>query len=482
MKRIVQKPIARQPWFYSIVLLCATLLFPDFICFPLCVAAFILACIDVKTRGAYISFGRCGVVLMVLLGYAAVSTVYSTNPTNSFATFWMWVCMFLGFLTVTSVVYTRERLFTALQCVVVTLGTVGGVAVLQYVLRETFGLSISSKLWESFEFIVYSFFGFPMDNTDFGERVSGTFYNPNMMAISLAILLPFCLAYLLSHAQKKHKAPMRLSVLLAIYALGFSFCRGAYLAMIAVGFLLALLFIRKRFVITVLVTLYVLLLVPNSIGNRLLSALPGSIEDNSETVTDMTENAQEEELEEIVKPPQTVTQQMSDRYQHDKSIRSRFFIWEKVGINSLRSPLFGAGFGIGSTQVTLRAANVNYSHAHNLFLELFAEGGIVLLGMFCILLCIIAYHALSLLWRCKEPRARLLGFAMLAAGISICILGMFDFPLSTPRNILTFMLFVGFSDTAARIYLRKPTFALFAAKTVPAQKAKTLSKGGIRPS
>lgn len=450
----------KQPWFYSVLLLSITPLFPDYFCFPLVFAAFALALIDAKKQGRRVSFGKLGIMLLLCLAYMALSILYSADAVSSFWTFIMWGCMFLGYLTFSTVLFERERLRAAILCMTTVTGIVGAVAVAQYILRETFGMRISDELWEGLDRLIYGWLDIPLSSIDFGDRVSGTFNNPNLLAAYLIMTIPFSIAFVMTGTRSKPKAGARIALILAVYALGFSFCRGGYLALIAVGALLIVLFIRKKFIMTVLTIIYIVLLIPPSIGNRLASVIPGSADQPADTVqvqpvpdipeipdaADATESTPTDKLQQI-------THEVTAGYKHDDSVSMRFVMWKEILGSSLTRPLFGAGVGIGSTQQVLDAANLEFKHAHNLFLELFAEGGIVSLLFFFGMIWLLCERGRKLLLCRQQTEAWLLGFAIFSACMALCILGVFDFPLLTPRVIMTCMLLMGVTESAARIYL-----------------------------
>ncbi len=447
----------KEPWLYSVLLLSITPLFPDYCCFILVFVAFALAAIDACSHNRPIGMGKLGVMLLLYFGYMAVSLVYSTDIESTFWTLVMWLCMFLGYLSFITVLVSRERLRGAMLCMSTVTGTVGGITVLQYILRTGLGLDIGDKFWNAVDKVVYGWLNMPLSTTSFGERVSSTFNNPNLLAAYLVLTIPFSVAFAVTGRRSKPKTGARLALVLSLYALGFTFCRGAYLAVLAIGGLLLLFFVRKRFIVTVLAVLYVTLLIPPSISGRLLSALP----DNTNQSADSVQN----EMQEMPQPPEDVrpsvqeqlehiTSEVTGGYQHDDSVSSRFSMWEVVLKKSLRQPLFGRGAGVGTTVQTLEEAGMDFKHAHNMFLELFAQGGILALLLFFGVLWLLCQRGVRLLrQREKSREAVLFGFAILSSCMALCMMGLFDFPLLTPRIIVTAMLLMAVAECTARIYL-----------------------------
>lgn len=440
--------VVKEPWFYSVLLLSITPLFPDYICFILVFAAFVLSQLDAKKQGRRMLLGKIGIAMAAFLGFMAVSIVYSTDRKSSFWTFVMWLCMFLAYLSCTTVLFHRRRLRAAILCMTSVTGVVGAVTVVQYFLRETFQLNVSDELWYGLDRWAYGLLGLPVSELDFGDRVSGTFNNPNLLAAYLVLTIPFSVAFIMTGNRSKPKAVSRIAAVLAVYALGFSFCRGGYLAMIALIGMFLLLFIRKHFSMTVLALICVVVLIPPSIGRRLVSVVPQS----------MDQPADEVQLEQLPDEEAPVGQPSAPaekpQYQHDDSVNMRFVMWGKVLESAKERPLFGAGCGIGTTQLTLQAEGLDFKHAHNLFFELLAEGGVIFLLLFLGVVWMLCDRGVRLLRRREDSEAWLLGFAIIGACVALCVSGVFDFPLLTPRIIVTCMLLMGVAESAVGVYLQ----------------------------
>ena len=445
--------VRREPWFYSVLLLTAAPLFSDYVSFPLIFASLFLALRDAKKNGRTPAFGKLGLLMAVYLLYMAFSLVYSTDFVGSFWSLMMWVSVFCAYVAAVTVLTDRQRLRTAVLCMTTVTGIVGGVAVLQYLLQEVFHLQINGKLWFAADSFFYRLLNIPYSNENFGERMSGTFSNPNLLAAYLVLSIPFSIAFVLTGTRSKPKAAARISLIIAAYGLGFTFSRGGYLAIIAVGLLLCALFIRKRFVMTVLTVIYVVLLIPPCIGNRLLSAVPQNTQQSASAVTE-SENERPESLS------QAVDQIMSEGYADDYSVHMRFVMWKKVLLSVREHPLFGAGVGVQTTQDILSGYGLPFKHAHNLFLEILSEGGILSLFLFCCILRLLLRRGAALLKTPQHREAQLFGFAIIGALLVLCVHGVFDFPLLIPRLLCTCMLLMGMTEAAARLYLHEPTRVL----------------------
>lgn len=442
--------VRHEPWFYSVLLLSLVPLFSDYVSFPLIFGSLFFAWQDAKRRGKRLSFGKIGLLMAAYLAYMAVSLFYTRDFSGSFWSLMMWVAVFAVYLVAATVLVNRRRLRTAILCVTTVTGMVGGIAVIQYFLREVCCLSIDGRLWQSVDQVVYAILRLPLNGDTFGDRVSGPFNNPNLLAAYLVLTIPFSIAFVLTGTRSKPKAAARIALILATYALGFSFSRGGYLALMVVAAILFLMYVRKKTVMALLTVLYVVLLIPPTIGNRLITVIPNSMQQSAVSVKDKDDT-----------PPASLSEaldefgtEMKNEYKNDDSVSMRFRIWKQVLLKGLKHPLFGSGVGVQTTQNTLEAAGLPYKHAHNLLLEIFAEGGLISVGFFVAVLFVMLKRGWKLLRYKEDTEATLLGFAILGSCIALCIHGVFDFLLLTPRLIGICMLLMGITEAAARLYLK----------------------------
>lgn len=82
-------------------------LFPEYIAPLLAIGAVVAANADAKRRGRVLSVGPIGKLLLIFMLYTAFGVLYSKHPFNSFATFLMWMVMFLAYLSMTTVLTNR---------------------------------------------------------------------------------------------------------------------------------------------------------------------------------------------------------------------------------------------------------------------------------------------------------------------------------------------------------------------------------------
>ncbi len=121
------------------------------------------------------------------------------------------------------------------------------------------------------------------------------------------------------------------------------------------------------------------------------------------------------------------------------------------------NPVFGAGldaFGVAFTQHDTWNGTFRVEQAHNEYLQLLAEGGIVALG------CALAFAALLVrvsfrnIRRTSDPLLKAFAVGSLGGCVAIMLHSLVDFPLRTPSNAFFFLL-LSVVATTTSLVLRK---------------------------
>ncbi len=444
--------VYRQPWFYSILLLSMVPLFPDYVSFVLVLLSFGFAWADATKRNARISFGKLGLLLMGFIGYMAVSLVYTIDFAGSFWSLMMWIAMFLGYLAMATVLINRHRLRVVVLFMTGVTGVVGAVSAVQYIARSYFGdFSVSDQLWKAVDKAVYGFLQVPVGSWDFGYRVSGPFSNPNIIAAFLIMTIPFCIGFVLTGTSSKPKTLARVALVLSAYGVGFSFSRGGYLALIVVGVFLLIFHARKKFVMTVLAAIYIVMLVPPAVGERMVTVVPENPSQSADSLMDTELEESPGTLEEFITQ---IEQDGAEKYKGDHSVEMRFAIWGETLRAFLKRPVFGYGTGTAVSQQVLAEGNLSqYKHTHNLLFEIALQGGVVGVILASGILVLVVMRGWKLIRQRKNSEAWWFGFGIMGFCAAMCIHGLVDYPLLTPRLLCTVMLILGLVESASRVYL-----------------------------
>ncbi len=290
--------------------------------------------------GAVLAFGAalaCGGVFSFSTG--------SRRPTLVFLAF-------LGayFLTV-FMIRTREWLNRCAWAAIAAAGAVALIGIFQYVT----GSSLGASAWldaDMFE--------------DIGSRVVSTLENPNMLAEYLILLFPLAAAQLLSRTGAKERAAALLAVGAVAACIVLTWSRGAWLGLIAGGLLFCLIWNRR--------TIYLILA-----GVVAVPFLP------------------------LVLPSSIVSRFTSIGNLADTSTSYRVNIWR--GAVRMLHDYWLSGIGVGEApwyEVYPRyslSAIERAPHAHNLYLQIWIELGLVGLALLALLLFLYLQYSFTF---CRE--------------------------------------------------------------------------------
>ncbi len=450
----------RQPWLQAFCLLAAIPLLPEYISFFLVIPAFFLAWKDRLQHHRPLRIGTLGKLLLIYIAYMLITTLYSTNFTHSLATVGMWAFFFVIYLIVTNLLTDAERCDSLLLCVTAVAGVVGLIACCQYRIGF-FSSSNPIQVWEWLDDIVYQFLPLRVENPVYILRSCSTFNNPNILAEYLMTVAPFVVYFNFCERRKDIRIFCRICLLLTLCGVLFSFSRGGYMALIVLCLALMVLNFRHRFaaVTTYLVSAFIL--VPDEVVKRLLSILPGirvggkvfnsvtakpsaNAGTTTTTTTPRTANS----------PTVTTPAEIINNSTADLAVNERLRIWLECLERFTERPIFGYGAGIQNTWDMLEESGVNAVHAHNLILQLLLEGGIIALGIMCVIGFVVVKNGI-LLMRCDKNRGFWMGFAILMFAISFIVHGMVDYPLLTPKLIANFMMILAIIERAIPLYVDK---------------------------
>lgn len=403
---------------WAILLLTAIPIFPEYCAPVLAIASLFVAGVDARKRNKDIQIGPLGKILLVYLIYTAIGIFYSAHPLNSLSTFAMWAVMFCGYLTVTTVVYTRRRLHTALFLVGIVAAFIGAVACVQYLLITVLDKEVSNQLWLPLDEFFYRYFPMDIDLHMADNRASGTFNNPNILGEYLAMLLPLIGYYGFSEFRTRRSLLTRIFLFIAILGAAVSFSRGAYIAMLSI---LLMIFVSnlKRITPLALCVVAAISLIPEAIMNRFLSIGKGG---------------------------------------SDSAISERFEAWDVAIRTIIERPLFGLGPGVSNFWEKLQNAGVGAPHSHNLVLQILVEGGFVALFILCMIAIRMLQNSLELANRNRHGSG--LGNSLVMFVVAFVVYGMVDYPFLSPKLVGNFLMIIGFADVIAHIYLRQPFAAL----------------------
>ena len=352
--------------------------------------------------------------LLSLIIICTLSLIWSNNFFVSLKELPLFLAGPLLYFVITNNIYAERQISRILNILLIIGGLFGIYGILQY-------RGIDFSLW--------------IRNIG-RQQVFGLFGNVNFFAEYLIIPLPIAVSLFFT-SQNRFK---KILLLIAIMAMGTSltvtFTRSSYLGFGVSLIFMAILFMtlqgksfikeNKKYFIIILVAIMIITLlfvIPNPLNK------PGTIISTIKSRISVS--------------------QLSQSF----SISSRITNWKFTTLMIKDSPLFGSGIGTykyNSLRYQARFLEQGQNRSiypyifatktHNEYLQLWAELGIVGLGIFIWLIISYFYYGLRFIKRVKNRYKQGIIIGLMGAVIAVLIDGIFGFPLHLPATIVLFWL------------------------------------------
>ena len=401
------------------VLFCAALV-PEYALPVLCFAAYIAV-----LRHVRLSLTAPEKTLLLFVWWTTIGIVYSHARATGLVIIGQWLLFTpLLFLTRFSV-DSRQKLDALFLCGAVSGGIAGGIGIGQMVVYHVFPAlgKWFNPFWHFLDmgaaklfFRILPFAGERLPRQQFisiQTRASGTFTNPVFFACFLCMMLPLCVYCVLFLRTRFLRIVSVVCLLLCVGGIASSYSRGPYLVLIVV-FAVLLLYGRR----------YAWKLLCAAAGIlALVAVFAGGVFRRLLTIFNI----------------------------HDISVNAHSSIW-RAAFRMLRGHLlFGYGTGIGNVRQMLHDTyHIPQPHAHNLFLEILLENGLIGLVLFIAVLVIFLRQMLCLARR--SERARAVAVTLTASVAALCACGMTDYVFYGMKPMAYLLLMIGLSQCASQIY------------------------------
>ena len=335
----------------------------------------------------------------------------------------IWLLSFSANIAVTALTDSKEKLDSLIFFTSLSGGIAGAIGVVQMLLfRYSDSLrSMFNPFWHMLdnavaklcteillpESIVENF-----QRTEFiciPHRASGTFTNPVFYAIFLVIVAPLAVHSIFFSDSRKKRITSLFCFIFSAAGIAVSYSRGPYLAF-ALSFVI-LFFYGKKHILKLFSIAVAMISVVAVAGNDVLKRL--------------------------------LTIFSSD----DISINTRSDIW-KACFDMLDGHwLFGYGTGVSNVREQLHNTySINQPHAHNLFLEILLENGII--GALILLSVFIFFFIRMIKLSKKGAFEKSIAVTCLSSVIGFCFCSMTDYPVYGIKPVFYFMLILGIAESA----------------------------------
>lgn len=357
--------------------------------------AYILAALltlagGMRRRSLRLDVGPVGPYIVCFFVAVCLSWPLSLFPALSARYLFYHVTCILCVLVVTATVETEDQLvrLAGFGCLGMAAASVEGV------LQRVGGLEVSRA------FVDVSL------NSDLPSRIYSAYENPNAFAEVLVFLIPVAVGLLLGARSPWWKLVGLVSAALGSLALVMTYSRASWVAFAVAAVVFVFLWNRKLLPLFLGLALACVPLLPSHVFNRILTIF------NSGS---------------------------------DSSATSRIYLWEAAIDVLRRSPITGAGLGGDAARGAVwefgsfHGSRGNFTHAHNMYLQLWLEHG--LLGMVTFVLA--SWNAIkrgakaAALPGCP-PQARLIIIGVAAGMLGSMVGGMADYLFTYPRVMLIF--------------------------------------------
>lgn len=353
-------------------------------------------------EGGRIDVGAIGFWPILFAAISIASAFWSQNFDYSFRFIFFFVtCMIFVAVCVSSINSERQLTVLMLSC------AAGLIICSVYGFYQRFVLGVPAN--SSFTDLAL--------NADMPGRVYSFFDNPNTFANLLVFFAPLMLTLTIYAPKGWMKAVFAFAFVVAVAALIMTYSRGAWLAFAASIAIIVLLLKPRLIPFFIILVILLLPLLPQNILNRIVTIFVGG----------------------------------------DSSINSRAYIYTAMYELIKDHPLSGVGLGASAVKAVADyggyyQAHFPFIHAHSIYMEIWAESGIIAIGSFLLTIFFALKKGVTTIGRSAgNPMLRGVAAGCVGGISGAMIFGITDYAWYYPRVMVFFWLLVAMVYTAARL-------------------------------
>lgn len=417
MEAIQHSKTDKKLFTYLLVMLSVSFIFPEYLAPFFVFGLYIFFLNHFKKTNRNAKIGDLGKVFMAYMGYMIISSIWSNTHILSGLMGLLWMGCFLAYIEVANIVNTKERLKDAITALNVSSGIIGLIGILEYVTYnlakyiDWFNFTVANPLFYNVNNAIFDLFPFEIVNSPYASRASATFDNPLILATFLVITTPFCAFGSVFFKHAKNRKISRVCFVTSLCGLICTESRGACIA-IALSIVTMLISHKKLFK----------KLIPFVFGLAIAVPLALVIRTKNTSSVDFL-----------------------------ASTNRRIDIWT-ICINTFRKHwLVGLGAGTENLhQILLQELNKDRAHAHNLFLQIIVEGGIIGGILVAIIVAVIVKNVINL-FVAKDGKYRPYAILYTSSIIGFITISLFEHTLQSPKEIMVFFILLGFIEATNRM-------------------------------
>lgn len=417
MPKMIDKASDEKLFLGLIITLGVSMLLPEFIAPLLVFGLYIHFLKQFRATNRKAKLGEIGKIFFTYTIFMVASAIWSSEHLMSFLVAMLWMGCMLSYILVANIITTEDKLKNAITALNISTGIIGAISILEF---ATYNLTKHIS-WFNFLFPnpfywhlnKYIFEIIPIDiiNYIFASRSSATFDNPLILSTYLVIAIPFCAFGSVYFKESKHRKISRLCLLFGIGGLVGTSSRAGFIAL-AVSIFVMLLSNKK-----ILKKMWFILV-------AIAVALPVGLLTRYKNLS------------------------FSDFLNSDSQ---RIGIWKSCFDMWLHKPILGLGAGTEPIhQQLLNNYDIPRTHAHNLFLEMLVEGGIIG-GAFVVAIIVLIVRIIIKTSKLKDGKYRSYGICYIASLIAFTIASLTEFTLQSAKELMIFFFLLGFIEATFRI-------------------------------
>lgn len=400
-----------------IVTLGLSMLMPEYIAPIFVFVLYIFFIKHFKKTNRNAKLGDVGKVFLIYMGYMLLSSLWSKTHIFSALIALLWMGCFLGYILMANLVNTEDKLKNAITAVNVSAGIIGIIAILEFASFNMtryiswFHFLFPNPLYYEINDFVFDLIPVDIINYRFRSRASATFDNPLILAMYLVITTPFCAFGSVYFNKSKSRKISRACLVFAFGGIISTSSRSAY---IAIGIAIIIMLLSNKKLLKKLLPVVAVLAV----------ALPVGLIYRFKNLS------------------------MQDFLASDSQ---RIGIWKSCLDMFTHKPIFGLGAGTDNIHTLLvEQYGIERPHAHNLFLQMLVEGGLIGIA-FVAAIIVLLIKGLLVIYKQKDKKYRPYAVLYTASLIGFTVSSMTEFTLQTAKELMIFFFLFGFVEATRRL-------------------------------
>ncbi len=366
--------------------------------------------------------GDIGKSIFVYTIFMVFSGIWSNTHIFSSLVGMLWMGCFLMYAYCANAINSVKKLKLAITIINISSGIIGIIAIVEFIsfsislLADNPALRFPNPLYFDINTAFFERLPFEVVYKRYSSRASATFDNPLILATYLIITTPFCAFGSIFFEHSKNRKISRTCWVFSLAGIVATTSRGAYIA-IGLALIIILLSLTKN-------------------RNLFKKILPFII------------------IMAVAIPIGLVIRYKNSSTDFLSSNTNRFDVWTgcfSIITSNVKNAMIGVGAGTENIHTLLRDIyHIDRTHAHNLFLEILTEGGLIGTALFVWMFVLTAKELYNI---SKSSNKSFTKYSVLyiSSLIGFLTMSLFEHTLQSPKELMCFFMLFGVIDATRRI-------------------------------